>query len=72
MQLAHEEAIVMTRDRAETGLIQGRVHLERALEKLTIASRVLASMPRQSSRAFGVEEAVGRLEATLQTLRALG
>jgi len=72
MQLAREETIVMTRDRAETGLIQGRVHLERGVEELRIASRVLASMPRQTSRAFGVEEAVDRLEAILQTLRALG
>jgi hypothetical protein len=72
MQVAREETIVMTRDRAETGLIQGRVHLERTLEELTIASRILASMPRQTAHAFGVEEAVGRLEAALETLRALG
>jgi hypothetical protein len=69
MQTAHP--IVMTRDRAETGLIQGRANLERALEELTIASRILASISRQEPRASGVEEAVGRLEATLEALRSL-
>jgi hypothetical protein len=73
MQVAPRAPIVMTRDRAETGLIQAPgVHLERRCagvdDRLT---GPCVDAPTGAPR-LGVEEALGRLRAALDALRALG